>query len=64
VPCGDPEALIEAAVMLATDDLLRAQLRASARAAVEAQSWEQVIAAFEAELEAVVASRPAEPAFA
>lgn len=64
VPCGDPEALIEAAVMLATDELLRAQLRASARAAVEAQSWEHVIGAFESALEAVVADRPGEPVFA
>ena len=47
VPCGEPEALVEAAVLLATDPLLRAQLRMAAREAVEAQSWERVIAGFE-----------------
>lgn len=61
VPCDDPEALVDAAVMLATDDLLRAQLRAAARAAVEPQSWEHVIASFEAELESVAAEGQAEP---
>lgn len=49
VPC-DPDALIHAAVMLATDEFLRAQLRRAARAAVEAQSWPTVIARFEADL--------------
>ena len=36
--------------MLATDDFLRAKLRLSARAAVEAASWEKVILRFEADL--------------
>lgn len=49
-PCDRPDALIDAAVLLATDDLLRAQLRVAARGAVEAQSWEIVIAQFEADL--------------
>lgn len=49
-PCGRPDALIDAAVMLATDGLLREQVRRQARAAVEGQSWERVIADFEAEL--------------
>ncbi|MBL9187722.1 MAG: glycosyltransferase family 1 protein [Opitutaceae bacterium] len=66
VPCAAPEALVEAAVLLATDDLLRAQLRGAARPAVEAQSWETVIGRFEADLAAVAgegAPRP-EPAIA
>ncbi len=50
VPCDRPEALIDAAVLLATDDLLRAQLRLAARAAVEPQAWEHVISRFEADL--------------
>lgn len=60
VPLGNEEALIEAAVMLATDDLLRAQLRRAARTAVEAQSWSTVVAGFEADLARIagVARRP------
>ncbi len=50
VPCAQPEALIEAAAFLAADEFLRAQLRMSARSAVEAQSWKNVIARFEADL--------------
>lgn len=50
VPCERPEALIDAAVLLATDDFLRAQLRPAARLAVEPQSWENVIARFESDL--------------
>ena len=50
VPCNRPEALIDAAVLLVTDDLLRTQLRIAARAVVEPQSWENVIARFEADL--------------
>lgn len=50
VPCDQPDALVEAATLLATDDLLRTQLRQAARAAVERQSWENVIARFEADL--------------
>jgi glycosyltransferase involved in cell wall biosynthesis len=57
VPCGQPDALIEAAVLLATDDLLRAQVRRAARAAVELQSWTSVIARFEADLQAVADGR-------
>jgi glycosyltransferase involved in cell wall biosynthesis len=53
VPCDQPEALVEAAVLLATDPFLRAQLRPAARLAVEAQSWDQVIGRFEADLGAV-----------
>jgi glycosyltransferase involved in cell wall biosynthesis len=49
-PCGDPEALIAAAVRLATDPVLRGRLRTEGRAAVEAQSWETVIARFEDDL--------------
>ena len=66
VPCDSPDALIEAAVLLATDELLRAQLRAAARLAVESQSWEMVIARFEADLAAaaVGCEARAEPAIA
>ena len=53
IPGGNPEALIDSAVLLATDDMLRAQLRGAARAAVEPQSWEHVISNFEADLAAV-----------
>lgn len=53
VPCDQPDALVEAAVLLATDPFLRAQLRPAARLAVEAQSWEQVIGRFEADLRAI-----------
>jgi glycosyltransferase involved in cell wall biosynthesis len=65
-PCDRPDALIAAAVFLATDPLLRAQLRPAARAAVEAQSWDLVIARFEADLMAVArgAPRAAEPVLA
>jgi glycosyltransferase involved in cell wall biosynthesis len=49
--CANPEGLIAAAVRLATDAPLRNRLRAAARQAVEAQSWEKVIARFEADLE-------------
>ena len=65
-PCGEPERLIDAAVLLATDDLLRAQLRPEARKSVEAQSWSNVIARFEADLLEVagVPARDAEPALA
>lgn len=58
VPLGDDEAFLAAATMLATDDLLRAQLRRAARAAVEEQSWTSVIAGFERELAALVAQPP------
>jgi glycosyltransferase involved in cell wall biosynthesis len=52
-PYGDPEALIAAAVRLAIDPALRDRLRTTARAAVEAQSWEKVIARFEGDLEEI-----------
>jgi glycosyltransferase involved in cell wall biosynthesis len=52
-PCDRPDALVGAAVLLATDELLRAQLRAAARSAVEHQSWENVVTRFEAELAAL-----------
>lgn len=55
-PCAEPDQLIDAAVLLATDDLLRAQLRPAARAAVETQSWTNVIARFEADLMEVAGS--------
>jgi glycosyltransferase involved in cell wall biosynthesis len=52
-PSGHPEALIAAAVRLATDPGLRATLRVAGRAAVESQSWENVIARFEQDLEEI-----------
>jgi glycosyltransferase involved in cell wall biosynthesis len=52
-PCNDPDRLVAAAVRLATDAPLRTRLGAAAREAVEAQSWEKVIARFEGELEAL-----------
>jgi glycosyltransferase involved in cell wall biosynthesis len=59
VPYEQPDALIESAVLLATDELLRAQLRLGARAAVAPQSWENVISHFEADLIAVAGVEPA-----
>jgi glycosyltransferase involved in cell wall biosynthesis len=50
-PCDKPEALLDAGVRLATDPDLRARLRLAGRRAVEAQSWETVIARFEGNLE-------------
>jgi glycosyltransferase involved in cell wall biosynthesis len=62
-PRDRPEALVAAAVRLATDPALRNRLRLAGRAAVEAQSWEKVIARFEADLEEVagVAHAPTNP---
>lgn len=64
--CDRPEALVDAAVLLATDDLLRAQLRPAARASVEAQSWDNVIARFERDLVEIagISRRAPEPALA
>jgi glycosyltransferase involved in cell wall biosynthesis len=61
VPCDDEGALINAAVMLATDDLLREQLRREARRAVEQQSWTSVIAGFETELAAIAGTPLPQP---
>jgi glycosyltransferase involved in cell wall biosynthesis len=57
-PCGDPDALVAAAVRLATDSALRTRLRVAAREAVEAQSWERVIARFEADLGEIAGVAP------
>lgn len=59
VPLGHPEALLAAAVRLATDAGLRRRLGLAARAATAAQSWEHVIARFEADLLGVVAAHKA-----
>jgi len=60
IPCDAPDSLVAAAALLANDADLRARLRAAARTALVAQSWEQVIARFEADLLAVIAlSNPA-----
>ncbi len=50
VPVADEAAFIASAVRLATDPVLRARLRVAGRQAVEPQSWETVIADFEANL--------------
>jgi glycosyltransferase involved in cell wall biosynthesis len=63
VPCDQPEALIAAAVRLVREVGLRARLRAAARRTVEPQSWEIVIARFEADL-AEIAGMPLETAAA
>ena len=54
-PCGSPGALVAAGRRLAADAPLRARLRAAARTAVEAQSWDAVVARFERDLEAEAA---------
>lgn len=55
VPCEEPDALVDAAMMLANDGFLRTQLRQAARAAVESHSWTTVIAGFERDLLAAAA---------
>ena len=55
MPSDRPDLLLAVATRLATDSALRAHLRASARAAVEPQSWETVIAHFESDLAHVIA---------
>lgn len=59
VPCDRPEALIAAGVRLAGNEPLRQRLRQNARRALEHQSWENVVARFEADL--LAALRPAHP---
>jgi glycosyltransferase involved in cell wall biosynthesis len=65
-PCDRPDRLIAASIRLATDAALRDRLRSAARASVEAQSWDRVIARFESDLEEVAQglppSRPLPPA--
>ncbi len=58
VPLGDEAALIQAAVRLATNRALRAQVRRATRAAVEPQSWASVIGRFESDLTALLRERP------
>lgn len=55
VPCDRPDALVAAGVRLATETGLRRRLQEAARKGVEAQSWDQVIGEFEADLISVVA---------
>ena len=57
VPCAAPDALIAAAVRLATDAPLRERLRRAARLTVEPQSWANVITRFEADLLAAAQPR-------
>jgi glycosyltransferase involved in cell wall biosynthesis len=56
VPCSRPEALIDAAVALAARADLRARLRARAREALLAQSWQRVADQFASDLLAVLPS--------
>ncbi len=58
VPGDQPDALVHAAELLATDEFLRVQLRGAARAAVAAQSWEKVIERFEADLTEIAGHSP------
>jgi glycosyltransferase involved in cell wall biosynthesis len=58
VPCAQPDHLVAAAVRLARDSGLRARLGPTARATVEPQSWENVIARFEADLIAAGGGEP------
>ncbi len=58
VPCDDADALIAAGVQLATDAPLRNRLRARARDALLAQSWDRVVGRFEADLLEVVREHP------
>jgi glycosyltransferase involved in cell wall biosynthesis len=62
VPLGRSDSLVAAAARLSTDSALRSRLRVAARAAVEAQSWERVIARFEADLENLSGPRHASAA--
>jgi glycosyltransferase involved in cell wall biosynthesis len=55
-PCDQPDALIAAAVRLATDADLRTRLAVAARVTIEPQSWANVIARFEADLLGIVAA--------
>jgi len=55
VPPDRPEELVAAAARLASDAGLRRRLRRAARATLESQSWETVIARFEADLSSIVA---------
>jgi glycosyltransferase involved in cell wall biosynthesis len=57
-PCDRPDALIAAAVRLATDDRLRMRLRTAAPSSLAGQSWENVITHFEADLVSVVNLAP------
>lgn len=50
VPCDAPDALVDAAVALATSSNLRQRLRAAAPLAVAEQSWGRVVDRFEADL--------------
>jgi len=55
VPCSAPDELIAAAISLVTDAPLRKRLRATARAALLDQSWENVVTRFESDLLEVIA---------
>ena len=56
VPCDQPDALVAAALQLATQAPLRARLGAAARTTIEPQSWDNVIARFETDLLAIIAA--------
>lgn len=52
-PLNKETAFIQQAVRLASDDLLRSKLKAAAPAALASQSWEAVVARFEADLQTI-----------
>jgi glycosyltransferase involved in cell wall biosynthesis len=58
VACSKPEALVASATDLARDAALRTRLRTAAAATFTGQSWEAIIARFEADLAAVIAATP------
>ena len=58
VGTNDPDALVTAAVRLATDRSLRDRLCAQARTALLDQSWEKVIDRFAADLLSVIRAHP------
>jgi glycosyltransferase involved in cell wall biosynthesis len=56
VPTDRPDALLAAAVRLATEPVLRTRLAAAARATIEPQTWARVVARFEADLLTLIAA--------
>lgn len=58
VPCHAPEALVDAAVALASSAALRERLRTGARAVLLEQSWDRVVERFESDLLELASRRP------
>lgn len=63
-PCDRPDLLVDAGVELATDTQLRRRLAAAARSSVAAQSWANVIARFEDDLQRAAGRRDSTVALA